>query len=94
MRRRDGRRPGTAPRRHAPETAPPKLHPGRRLDGTGRGGTARRAGGNPAVPPPRGGGDALSPGGTMEDAMATALGLGLSILITAALLGWLAAAAE
>ncbi len=30
----------------------------------------------------------------MEDAMATALGLGLSILITAALLGWLAAAAE
>ena len=51
-------------------------------------------GGSPAVPPPRGGGTSPVPGATLEDARAAFLGLGLSLLITAALLGWLVAAAE
>ncbi len=51
-------------------------------------------GGSPAVPPPRDGGTSSVPGDTLEDAMAALLGLGLSLLITAALLGWLAAAAD
>ncbi|RYC30505.1 hypothetical protein D3273_18385 [Lichenibacterium minor] len=53
----------------------------------------------PRRPAPTGrrgrGGDAASPRAERtENAMAALLGLGLSILITAALLGWLDAAAE
>ena len=89
-----------APRRHGPETGQPELHPGPPLDGGVSGrfcpwhrqSAARFPGRQDRLFGTRAA--ATTPGRSTEDAMVTTLALGLSILVTAALLGWLAVEAE